>query len=108
MGTKTSTTVIMENAEGEEFEFEVHATISTYHPATMYDSNGDPGSPEEGGELEDIEINPDPFDYGFDEDEIIAKANDSLYENADYYDYDEDEDYDYDAYRQSLEDYEEE
>ena len=34
----------------------VEATITDYHPAVMYLSNGDPGYPAEGGEIEDITI----------------------------------------------------
>ncbi len=34
----------------------VTATISDYHPAVYYQRNGDPGWPEEGGEVEDLEV----------------------------------------------------
>lgn len=32
-------------------EIRASGTISAYHPATMYERNGDPGSPAEGGEV---------------------------------------------------------
>ena len=34
----------------------VEATITDYHPAVMHLSNGDPGYPAEGGDIEDITI----------------------------------------------------
>ena len=34
----------------------VSAHISDYHSAVMYLSNGDPGYPAEGGEVEDLEV----------------------------------------------------
>ena len=39
-----------------DHEFEVEASYSPYRPATMYARNGDPGNPEEGGEVEDMTI----------------------------------------------------
>jgi hypothetical protein len=42
--------------ESIETEYTVTCTISPYHPAVMYLRNGDPGYPEEGGELEKIDI----------------------------------------------------
>ena len=40
----------------DDHEFEVDASYSPYRPATMYRTNGDPGDPEEGGEVEDMVI----------------------------------------------------
>ena len=37
-------------------EVELDGFISKYHPAVMYLRNGDPGYPEEGGELEDFAV----------------------------------------------------
>ncbi len=34
----------------------VSASITDYYPAVMYLSNGDPGYPAEGGEVEDLEV----------------------------------------------------
>ena len=39
-----------------ELEVELEGYITKYHPATMYKNNGDPGDPEEGGELEDFAV----------------------------------------------------
>ena len=46
------------DAEGNETELavELEGYVSKYHPATMYKNNGDPGDPEEGGELEDFSV----------------------------------------------------
>lgn len=41
-------------AEDHNLAFEVTAEISDYHPAVMYLRNGDPGYPEEGGDVEDL------------------------------------------------------
>lgn len=46
------TTLTRENDDGTEYEVVVEFTISKYFPAVMYLSNGDPGYPEEGGEVE--------------------------------------------------------
>jgi hypothetical protein len=35
-----------------DLPLEVEFDISPYYPATMYDRNGDPGSPAEGGEAD--------------------------------------------------------
>ena len=35
---------------------DVSAKITDYYPAVMYLSNGDPGYPAEGGEVEDLEV----------------------------------------------------
>lgn len=35
---------------------DVEATISDYYPAVRYLSNGDPGYPAEGGEVEDLTV----------------------------------------------------
>ena len=42
--------------EDNETEVELEGYVSKYHPAVMYLSNGDPGYPEEGGELEDFSV----------------------------------------------------
>ena len=39
-----------------EFEVECTGKLTPYHPATMYKNNGDPGDPEEGGELVDFTV----------------------------------------------------
>lgn len=46
------------DAEGNETEItvELEGYISKYYPAVMYLKNGDPGYPEEGGELEDFSV----------------------------------------------------
>lgn len=58
-----------EDDEGEMVYVTATGSISTYYPATMYRSNGDPGDPAEGGEVEigkitcvDEEGNPVDFD----------------------------------------------
>lgn len=45
-------TLTREDDEGNEYEILVEFTVSKYYPAVMYLSNGDPGYPEEGGEVE--------------------------------------------------------
>lgn len=47
-------TTIYDEACGD-VQIEAQGTISKFIPATMYSNNGDPGDPEEGGEIE--------FDY---------------------------------------------
>ena len=37
-----------------DLDFECDASVSPYRPATMYRKNGDPGDPEEGGEIKDL------------------------------------------------------
>lgn len=59
--------------------------IDEYQPATMYDRNGDPGSPEEGGEIYDLFIfNEDDDDItdDFTKDDIINIKN-RIYERRD-------------------------
>ncbi|GHU75330.1 hypothetical protein FACS189461_1380 [Spirochaetia bacterium] len=82
MSKSVSTTVYLDDKDGNEVEFEVSASITPYRPARMYLRNGDPGYPEEGGELEDFEITPSPEDFGVTEDAVIEAANDGLYEDA--------------------------
>jgi hypothetical protein len=69
----------------EEIEFTVIGNVSEYHPATMYDRNGDPGDPAWGGELDVTSIIPNPKDYDIDEDIIIEKAEEELWNNQDSY-----------------------
>jgi hypothetical protein len=52
----------LNDANDEEVEVELSGTISKYHAATMYKNNGDPGDPEEGGELEDFTVTLDGVD----------------------------------------------
>lgn len=42
--------------DDNETEVELEGTVTKYCPARMYLSNGDPGYPEEGGELEDFAV----------------------------------------------------
>lgn len=42
--------------EVNDVEYEVECRVSDYYPAVMYLRNGDPGYPEEGGEIEEITI----------------------------------------------------
>ena len=42
--------------EYEEVQLEVSAVVSTYHPAVMHTRSGDPGWPEEGGEISSMEV----------------------------------------------------
>lgn len=42
--------------EYEEVQLEVSAVISTYHPAVRHTRGGDPGWPEEGGEISSMEV----------------------------------------------------
>lgn len=42
--------------EYEEVQLEVSAVVSTYHPAVMHTRGGDPGWPEEGGEVSSMEV----------------------------------------------------
>ena len=37
---------------GCDAELTVEGTYNTYHPGTMYDRNGDPGDPPEGGDFD--------------------------------------------------------
>ncbi len=49
-----------ENEEGETVILSVEATMSEYSPAVMYQRNGDPGWPAEGGEIEYTSVK-DPY-----------------------------------------------
>lgn len=42
--------------DGAVVMLDATATISAYYPAVMYMSNGDPGYPAEGGEVEDMTV----------------------------------------------------
>ncbi len=52
----------IEHLDGTEIEVELDGYVTKYHPATMYKKNGDPGDPEEGGELEDFTVTLDGKD----------------------------------------------
>ncbi len=53
----------------------VEATITDYHPAVMYLSNGDPGYPAEGGDIEDITITgPDGKAWDNDTPTLVSKV----------------------------------
>ena len=58
MKRRTSHTVSLdwEIEDGVEVDLKVSFTLTPYQPAVMHLSNGDPGYPAEGGEIEDIEI----------------------------------------------------
>lgn len=43
-------------AEDVEIELEVEGSVAPYCPGRRYLSNGDPGSPPEGGEAEDVQV----------------------------------------------------
>ncbi len=45
-----------EDGEFETLMLDVTASITDYYPAVMYLSNGEPGYPSEGGEVEDLEV----------------------------------------------------
>ena len=46
-----------ERHEGDpEVLIQVSATINDYHPAVYYLANGDPGYPEEGGDVENLKV----------------------------------------------------
>jgi len=76
------------DANDEEIEVLLDGTISKYHPATMYKNNGDPGDPEEGGELEDFSVKLDGIDIT---DTLSKDEYERLREYfVDTYDYEED------------------
>jgi hypothetical protein len=83
-GKKVNITVYYEK-DDEELEFEVEGTVSEYRPATMYNRNGDPGDPAEGGEFDVISITPPPENYDIDEDIIIEQAEEELWNNQESY-----------------------
>lgn len=47
---------IIEGDEYDTYMLTVTATVSDFFDAVMYMSNGDPGYPPEGGEVEDVEV----------------------------------------------------
>ena len=66
----------IEHLDGTEIEVELDGKVSKYHPAVMYLPNGDPGYPEEGGELEDFTVTLDGNDIT---DEISKDDYDRLF-----------------------------
>ncbi len=65
-----------------EVEITIQYSISKYYPATMYRSNGDPGDPAEGGDLE-IESIVDEDGNELDEDVLTDSIRSDLYDNWD-------------------------
>lgn len=65
--------------DDREVEITIEYTVSKYYPAKMYLSNGDPGCPAEGGELE-IESIIDEDGNELDEDVLTDSIRDSLYD----------------------------
>ena len=72
--------------EGNE-DIRIEGEITPYYPAVMYLRNGDPGYPEEGGEIEDprvfrivdgkeLEIEGDLAE------QIVEKLSDAIYESV--------------------------
>lgn len=47
-----TTTITRENEDGTEYDVEVTYSVSRYYPGVHTLSNGDPGYPAEGGEVE--------------------------------------------------------
>ena len=89
----------LNDANDEEVEVILDGTISKYHAATMYKSNGDPGDPEEGGELEDFTVTID----GIDITEHLSKED---YDNLAMYfqeNYEDDEQGRFEAAREDAE-----
>jgi hypothetical protein len=79
--------------DGTEIEVDLDGSISKYYPAVMYLRNGDPGYPEEGGELEDFTVTLDGKDIT---DELSKEEYDRLscqfmeeWEDSDCEDYDD-------------------
>jgi hypothetical protein len=78
----------IQHLDGTEIEVELDGYVSKYHPATMYKNNGDPGDPEEGGELEDFTVKLDGIDIT---DEITEEDYERL--SLDFWENWEEEDY---------------
>lgn len=68
-----------ENGEEREIEITVTFNISSYRPETMYRSNGDPGDPAEGGDLE-IESVYDEYGNELDEKVITDSMEIDMYD----------------------------
>ncbi len=66
----------IEHLDGTEIEVELDGRVTPYHPAVMYLKNGDPGYPEEGGELEDFTVTLDGKDIT---DELSKEEYDRLF-----------------------------
>lgn len=102
-----TTTITREDEDGTEYEVVVTYTVSKYHPAVMYLSNGDPGYPEEGGEVEvesairqdtmesveltdseiesiPVDVAADDGDYEPDDDDDYDDRDEREYEPTDY------------------------
>ena len=45
-----------DDEDGDTLMLDVSATITDYYPPVMYMTNGDPGYPGEGGEIENLEV----------------------------------------------------
>jgi hypothetical protein len=45
-------TTVSRELDGKEIVYKVLGHVTDYYPAVMYKKNGDPGDPEEGGEVE--------------------------------------------------------
>ena len=66
---------------GEEVEVEVTYTMTPYIEATMYRSNGDPGDPAEGGEIEIEKITCEEYPS------LADKIGDILADDDDFLEY---------------------
>lgn len=66
--------------DAEECEIlllDVSASFSDYSPAVMYLSNGDPGYPAEGGEIEELTVvGPDGIEWDSIPDALLSKLED--------------------------------
>jgi hypothetical protein len=63
----------------EAFDVEVEYTVSPYDPGLWSYSNGDPGYPPSGGEVEDMKVFRDGVDIS---DNILPRWNDILFEEC--------------------------
>ena len=69
--------------EFETLLLDVSASITDYHSAVMYLSNGEPGYPAEGGEVEDLEvIGPDGIAWADIPEALVAKLEDMARDEA--------------------------
>lgn len=69
--------------ECETLLLDVSANISTYHPAVMYLRNGDPGYPEEGGEVEGLTVvGPDGLEWDSIPEALLVKLEDMARDEA--------------------------
>lgn len=75
-----------EDGDHELVLLDVTAHISDYYPAVMYLRNGDPGYPEEGGEVEDLEVTgPDGKVWNSIPHDLYSTLEDHARQEADLY-----------------------